>query len=141
MLREIVIITTLAAIGAVASALFHPKAPAWYRVETASRWDVMVEDIPRLFPNADEILWVDARPESVFQKGHVEGAILLNEGRWGEQVFEHQDRLQAAIGKPVIVYCDGDGCEKSKEIAERLRQTVHLDPVYVLKGDWRKLNR
>ena len=139
MAREIVIILVLTAIGAVASAMFHPRAPAWYRVETASRWDVKVEDIPALFPDPGEILWVDARSEALFRKSHVEGAILLNVDRWGELVFEQQDRLQEAVGKPVIVYCDGDGCEKSAEIAERLRQTVGLDPVYVLKGPWRKM--
>ena len=141
MTREISFIMALVLIGAVTSAVVHPKAPAWFRVEEVSRWDVKVDEIPELFPDPAEILWIDARPEKLFAKGHMEGAILLNEDRWGELVFEHQDRLQEAVGKPVIVYCDGTGCKKSKSIAERLRQTVGLDPVYILKGDWRKLER
>ena len=46
--------------------------------------------------------------------------------------------LMAAVGKPVVIYCDGKRCKRSQSVAQKLRELVGLDPVYVLKGDWRE---
>lgn len=122
---------------AAAAALFHPRAPSWYLTEASGRWDLKADQIASL---GEEILWIDARKESEFAAGHVPGAILLNEERWGDLLFEHQDRLQSAVGRPVVVYCDGSGCERSTHVAERLRELLGMEPVYVLRGDWRKID-
>lgn len=121
---------------AAATAWLHPRAPAWYLSATQDRWDITVNQVAALGP---DVLWVDARPQADYEAGHVAGAILLNQEDWGNQLFDHQDRLQAAIGRPVVVYCDGSGCERSHDIAGRLRELLGLDPVHVLRGDWRQL--
>lgn len=121
---------------AAASAFLHPRAPTWFLTEEVDPWEIRPEQLASL---EGEIVWVDARASTEFEKGHIAGALMLNEDDWGNQVFENQDSLSAAMGKPVVVYCDGSGCEKSRVIAERLRQLVGLDPVYVLKGDWREV--
>ena len=54
-------------------------------------------------------------------------------------MFSNQDVLQAVLDSPVIVYCDGSSCLRSAEVAERLRELLGLDPVYVLQGEWRDL--
>ncbi len=119
---------------AAASAWWHPRAPAWFLTETTDPWEIRIDQVAGL---GEEVVWIDARSAAEHEKGHVPGSLLLNEDNWGDRVFELQDELSAAMGKPVVVYCDGSGCEKSRHIAERLRQLVGLDPVYVLKGDWR----
>lgn len=121
-----------------AAAWMHPRAPAWYVVTAVNSWDLTPEQVRDL---DDEVVWIDARTEADFEKGHIKGALLLNEDEWGDLVFEHQDTLQAAMGKAVVVYCDGTGCERSQHVAEKLRQLIGLDPVYVLRGDWREFQK
>ncbi len=141
MLKNAAIITAVAALAAVVSAFLHPKRPAWYSVEDSSaiRWSLSVEQARELSVDAEALLWIDARSRKEFEAGHVESAILLNTDEWGALMFKHQNTLQNAMGHPVIVYCDGSSCQKSEVIAERLRQLLGLDPVYVLKGDWEKI--
>ncbi len=86
-----------------------------------------------------DVLWIDARKREAYESGHLPGALLLNPEEWGELMFEHQTALQAAFERPVVVYCEGTGCERSGDIAQRLRELLGLDPVYVLEGDWREL--
>jgi len=136
-LIQALVLLALSASVAAATAWLHPRAPAWFLTETADRWDLPVEEVVGL---GDDILWIDARKESEFAAGHFPGAILLNDERWGDLLFEHQDRLQAAVGKPVVIYCDGSGCERSRHVAERLRELLGMEPVYVLRGDWRKVD-
>ena len=139
-LREGLGIVLVSAGLALATFLFHPRSPSLVLVEETTRWDIPVEKIEEVLgADAGRVFWVDSRPDDHFEKGHIEGALLLNKEGWAEQVMGNQDLLQEALGRPVIVYCDGRGCQRSKEIAERLRQLIGLEPVYVLKGDWRKL--
>jgi rhodanese-related sulfurtransferase len=135
---QALVLLGVSAAVAVGAAWLHPRAPAWYLVEPSGEWDFPVEHVSQL-QREGAILWIDARKEAEFAAGHLPGAILLNEERWGDLVFEHQDRLQEAMGRPVVVYCDGSGCERSQHVAERLRQLLGLDRVYVLRGDWRKI--
>lgn len=134
-LTQAALLLVLSAGVAAATAWLHPRAPAWRVAATGERWDLTAEQAAALGPDA---LWVDARRESDYRSGHAPGAILLNEEGWGDQLFTHQDRLQAAMGQPVVVYCDGSGCERSRHVAERLRELLGLEPVYVLRGDWRR---
>lgn len=142
MLKSSAIIIAVAALAALISAFIHPNRPAWYSVEDTSgiRWSLSVEQAEKLSDNAGDILWIDARSRSDYENRHVSNAILLNTVEWGDLMFKHQNTLQDAMGKPVVVYCDGSSCEKSAVIATRLRELLGLDPVYVLKGDWKKIS-
>ena len=133
------LILSLAAVAGVASAVFHPHRPPWYGVESAAelRWRIAPEEVRGLLARG-EVVWVDARSRANYEAEHLAGAILLNPEAWGELLFQSQDALQAAFTRPVIVYCDGDACTRSKEVGERLRELMGLDPVYVLDGDWRQ---
>ena len=124
---------SVAVAGAVA--LWHPRAPAWFLVEVPDPWEILPDEVRAL---EGEVVWIDARPRKAFEKEHLPGALLLDEDDWGNLMFEHQDALQEALGKPVIVYCDGKRCTRSQSVAQKLRELVGLDPVYVLKGNWRE---
>jgi len=138
MIKDAAIILVIAAVGAAVSAFVHPKRPAWFSVEDTSniRWSLTEEQAKKISENSESLLWIDARSRGEYEKGHIKSAILLNTDEWGDLMFRHQNVLQNATGYPIIVYCDGSACEKSRIVAERLRELLGLDPVYVLKGDW-----
>lgn len=135
---QIAVIIGLSLAAAVISAFLHPKRPPWFVVSdpVSEQWKISVEEAVRLVGENESVLWIDARDREKYDAGHVEGAILLNTDEWGELMFRNLNRLQASVNEPVIVYCDGTGCEKSEEVAQRLRELIGLDPVYVLEGDW-----
>ncbi|MCB1205601.1 MAG: rhodanese-like domain-containing protein [Verrucomicrobiae bacterium] len=137
--KQISLILGCAAAAGVVSAFVHPLRPPWKEVEdpAKARWHIDVAGAKALA--SEKVVWVDARKRDSYEQGHVEGALLLNQEEWGELMFEHQSALQEAFQHPVIVYCDGNQCERSEEVAERLRELLGLDPVYVLKGDWREI--
>lgn len=138
--KQIAAILGISLIAAIISAAIHPQRPPFFQVESAEtlRWQIDVEKARQLAA-AGDVLWVDARKREKFEEAHIEGAILLNVDEWGDLMFQNMDALQASLGKPVVVYCDGTRCEKSKDVSARLRELLGLDPVYVLKGDWREI--
>ena len=138
--KQAALILGCALAAGVASAVFHPKRPPWHEVENPAeeRWTIDPAKARELAA-AGPIVWIDARSRKAYEEGHVSGALLLNAEEWGELMFEHQFALQEAFQRPVIVYCDGDSCDRSREIAQRLRELIGLDPVYVLQGDWRAI--
>ncbi len=134
----LILITALAA--GFASAFLHPLRPPWYSVKSAAdlRWRISL-DQAKAISVSREIVWIDARDRIKYNEEHLPGAILLNSDEWGELMFEQQDALQSILNQTVIVYCDGEKCERSSEVAERLRELLGVDPVYVLDGDWREM--
>jgi len=139
-LREALIVCGIALVAATLSAFFHPKRPAWYKTESDDviRWSINEAQAAEWIKKG-EVVWVDARPAKKFTEAHYPGAISLDVENWAELMFEQQEKLQDAIGKPVIVYCDGTRCEKSREVAAKLRELLGLDPVFLLKGNWQSL--
>ncbi len=137
--RQASLILACALAAGAISAAFHPGRPPWFEVAdpTRERWEI---EVPRAreLAAAGRVVWIDARPRADFEKDHLPGALLLNSEEWGDLMFEHQDALRDAFERPVIVYCDGEGCARSGDIAQRLRELLGLDPVYVLKGPWQE---
>lgn len=140
--KQLLILLGCAFIATVASAVFHPKRPAWFFVESPEvlRWQIDIEKAKSLLAG-EKVLLIDARSRTKFEQERHPSAILLNQQEWGDLMFQHMDRLQDAMiqAEIVIVYCDGTDCRKSQEVARQLRELIGLDPVYVLKGDWREL--
>jgi len=138
--RQMGLIIAVSVVAAGLSAVVHPKRPAWYRVAGAEelRWQIELEAAVKL-ANEESVLWVDARSREKYEAGHLPNAILLNFGEWGDLMFQNMDVLQSAMERSVIVYCDTSECQKSGEVATRLRELLGLEPVYVLKGNWAEL--
>ena len=120
----------LALLPAIGQALYYRQATSWERppadsalvsLAQAESWD-------------ERVLWLDARPEEQFARGHVPGALPLNEDHWDEQL-----RMMLTAWSPerkVVVYCSRQSCNTSHEVAERLRKEAGLKNVYVLEGGW-----
>ena len=138
--QQVGLIVAISLAAAGLSAFLHPKRPPWYRVASVEelRWQIVPESAVRLAKEGS-VLWVDARSREKYEAGHLEGAILLNLGEWGDLMFQHMDALQSAMDESIVVYCDTGDCKKSLEVATRLRELLGLEPVYVLKGEWTDL--
>ena len=118
----------LALVPAVATALLHPKRPAF--AERIREGEITVAGA---MANSADCVWIDARSAAHFAKQHIPGALALNEDAWDELL---PAVLQAwPTGRTAIVYCDSRACEASEDVAKRLRE-FGVAPVFVLKGGW-----
>jgi rhodanese-related sulfurtransferase len=79
-------------------------------------------------------VFLDARSKEQYRKGHIEGAINLP---W-EDFDRNVARVTAGIPQDaiIIVYCDGEGCSLSRELAMALLAKGY-DRVHVLVDGWK----
>jgi rhodanese-related sulfurtransferase len=137
LLREVLLLTLLAGLAAVASYFLNPKRPELYLTEEkADPGEITLKDA-MVLAKQGKVLWIDARRRAEYEKGHIPEALLLNEFEWNEQLSAAMPILNDALEKHVIVYCDALKCAASKKIAEEVRQ-FFPDPenVLVLRGGW-----
>ena len=139
-LRRIGLILLIAAAPAAASAWWHgvhrPEPPPAVRADPSV---VSPEQVVQWLGEGGEgretVLWLDARPASDYQAGHVEGALPLTQDAWEEQLFPVLERWHPGAGMRVVVYCGGNGCNASRAVADRLREAFGGEArVYVLRG-------
>lgn len=129
-LRDTVVLLVLAALPAALAAWLHPglrngPTPPLGEHEitlaTAQAW-------------ADNVLWVDARGDEAFARGHIPGAISLEPSVREERMGELLERWTPETR--IVVYCDSRSCDLSRTLAEELRSELGLDEVYYLRGGW-----
>lgn len=129
-LRECLFIFVAAAIPALLSLWLHPKRPvlAW------SQPGGIEVELSQVGAWPAPVLWVDARPAEAFNRGHIPGAVSLNEASWEQQL----PGLLATWkpGARIVVYCDTQSCDASQSLAQRIDRELHLPGIYVLKGGW-----
>lgn len=95
---------------------------------------IELEQAEQLF-DRDEVVFLDARPQSQYAEGHISGALNIP---WQEvelYFIEAADQLEAANGKAIITYCDGVSCDLSHELALFL-QEMGFENVRVLVDGW-----
>ncbi|MDD2709968.1 MAG: rhodanese-like domain-containing protein [Verrucomicrobiae bacterium] len=89
----------------------------------------------RNFLTATNSVVIDARPLKDFQKSHIAGAKSLSESRFDE-AFAQQINLFAGK-KKFMVYCDGQHCQMSLRVGQRLKEAGILD-VAIFPGGWQQ---
>ncbi len=124
------LLLVLAAVPGAATYVFHPEMRA-RRNPAAPANELSMETLPAW---AGEALWIDARAEEAYTAGHVPGAVSLPAAGYDARLADVLDRWTE--GRRVIVYCDGAGCDASREVAERLHRELGLGETYYLKGGW-----
>jgi rhodanese-related sulfurtransferase len=128
--RQATTLLLMALIPTGGSAFYHLRVKSW-RVPSEAENSVPLSDVQHW---GERVLWVDARSEAEYAAGHIPGALLLNLDQWNGllpsllQVWE-RDRM-------VVVYCSSISCQASREVAEKLRDEVGLQSVFVLRGGW-----
>ena len=79
-------------------------------------------------------MWVDARSDEAFAKGHIPGAVHLTMEGWALQFLQFTNEWRPNWS--VIVYCDGGTCHASQEVAEHLQKSIKGIDVSILKGGY-----
>jgi len=80
-----------------------------------------------------EAVFIDARSEEEYEKGHVPGAMLVNVDNFDEKISAMTVVLP--YDTMVITYCSGSGCESSLEVAGLLKDAGYLR-INVFYGGW-----
>ncbi|MCF8026313.1 MAG: rhodanese-like domain-containing protein [Desulfobacteraceae bacterium] len=83
----------------------------------------------------DKAVFVDARPASQYDQGHIKGAVSLPWQDANERFMEVAPQLEGE--KTIICYCDGESCELSHELALFLSD-MGFKNVRVLVNGWTK---
>ncbi len=109
--------------------LFHPEVPPWNPM-TLAEGEILLEDALAM----ENSTWIDARGALAFEEDHIPNALLLNEDQWDDH-FE-QFIINWDGESTLIVYCDSRTCAASKGVAERLKSSLGIEDVWVLKGGW-----
>ena len=132
--REALLLVLCTLLAATATHFLHPHAPIWYAAQEPLREDeVTLEIIAQRWHN--DVLWLDARPRTQYDAGHVPGALLLNEEAADQLLQEHFEKLQDNTN-PIIVYCGSEACQASRKIAQYLKDKLPTTQIYVLRGGW-----
>jgi rhodanese-related sulfurtransferase len=132
------LLLALASAAAWATWRWHPDRPELYLVsEKAGPDEITVADAIAL-QKSRPVIWLDARQRPAFEKGHIAGALLLNMYEWDDLMLPFVKRLEEADPQTtIIVYCDAQKCEASREIRERiLNFGLGEFEIRVLHGGW-----
>ncbi len=129
-LLQMLVIAAIALVPAIASALWHPNRPP-FTAPQLQAWEVSLLTAKHW---GDAVIWVDARSRPKYERGHIPGALLLNEDEW--DTLLPQVLLKWQPGKRIVLYCDSRQCHGSHFVAERLRRESQLKDVFVLANGW-----
>ncbi|HDL07111.1 MAG TPA: rhodanese-like domain-containing protein [Desulfobacteraceae bacterium] len=107
------------------------------KYKNKTRKEITIEDAIRKYKSGNA-LFIDARPEIDFSKGHIKGAINRQESNFDKWVNDFISKT--ASDKLIITYCDGIDCQLSKNLAEKL-ELVGFENVYYMTDGWNKWNQ
>lgn len=79
------------------------------------------------------VLFLDARPQSQYAGGHIQGALSLPWQEVDRYFMDLAERLDGASA--IITYCDGESCDLSHELAFFLEE-MGFENVRVLVNGW-----
>lgn len=127
-LRQVFLLVVLSLIGAIL--LYAVTDEITYAQVSADEYSITFEQAVEL----GNVLWVDARSISEFNKESIEGAICLNEDNWNEQLPVLLDRWLPSVS--IVVYCSSEQCNSSKAVVTRIINELGIERAYVLTGGW-----
>lgn len=108
------------------------SADARFSDDSGKSLVISLEDARGLFDRG-EVLFVDARPESQYYEGHIQGALSLPLQEADAYFMDAVNRLSAA--NVIVTYCDGDNCDLSHDLALFLKE-MGMENVRVLVNGW-----
>ncbi len=128
----IVLLSTIAA--AITWGVAPPPDETACDPTTLKKGEICLESIP----TDKEVLWIDARPRSDWERDGIEGSILWNyEDGEDFKEMEQQAALKIFTTPYVVVYCSDKGCGTSRKLADHIIEELQLPAeVHVLHGGW-----
>ena len=100
--------------------------------ERISLEEISITEAIKRFHTGDT-LFVDARPASDFNSGHINGAINLTDTYMDEWIDDFL--ANTSPDTLIIVYCDGLRCSLGRDLAEQFR-LLGYTKAYYLKDGW-----
>lgn len=126
------ILLLLPIVPAVLNAWFNPSSPPWTET-TLAEGEVNLAIVAAW---SEEPLWLDARSPEAYDTDHIPEAINLSLDAFDDQIVGFLDVWQP--DQRIVIYCDSRQCGASKEVAQRLRDEMGIDNIFVLKGGWQE---
>ncbi|MES2706222.1 MAG: rhodanese-like domain-containing protein [Verrucomicrobiota bacterium] len=137
MLLQSAVLLALTALAGALTWHFHPERPELYLTqEAAHEGEITVLDALAR-QQKDGVVWLDARQAAEYRKGHIPGAMLLNEYDWENLLTAAFEFIaQTPDERPVIIYCDGQKCAASHAVRKKLQETTPIGDreILVLRG-------
>jgi rhodanese-related sulfurtransferase len=93
--------------------------------------EISIDDAYKIFMQGRSLL-VDARSESDFKQGHIEGAVNLYEKEFDEWIDDFLSRTDPET--KIIIYCDGSHCSLGRKLAEKLFYVGYNNVYYLSNG-------
>lgn len=130
-----------ASILGIISNFFHPnkidfiRKPPPPKVEDPSIPTFMEIDVDmaKTMWEMNEYLFIDARSEVQYKKGHIKGAINLSWEEFEKQYPSVKNILETKPG--LVIYCAGEECDLSHLLARKLYKEGFQE-IYVFFGGW-----
>ena len=120
---------------ALATARWHPRRPGSDLVaDAAVAAGVARPDLATVRAEWAGALWLDAREAGAYAAGHVPGALSLNEAGWDAGFAALMEAWDGT--RPLVVYCGGESCHASDQVAARLMRELGFSRLAVLRGGW-----
>ena len=98
---------------------------------------ISIEEAALLFKN-NKAIFLDARPASFYNKGHIKGALSLPWETAEEKCFDVVEKIPTDM--PIITYCDGANCELCDKLAVFLCD-LGFEHVSALLNGWTVWNK
>lgn len=133
-IRQLLLLLGLAFLPAIGQALYYRNSTVWQEQPPT---DSALVSLAEAEGWGDKVLWIDARPDDQFARGHIPEAVQLNEDQWDTLAREMLTAWSPE--RKVVVYCSRKTCNLSHEVAERLRKELGEEAaknIFVLRGGW-----
>ena len=95
---------------------------------------VMPEELGDLMTRMPLVI-LDARPELLYRRGHIPGALPLPRETFRGFYEQHRAQLEMDKTRALVVYCQSDECEDGELVAKALTQ-LGFQSVSILAGGW-----
>lgn len=90
-------------------------------------------DTAKLFHADSAILFVDARPASVFKRGRIPRSINFAEENFDSLIAGFEAKVPKE--RPLVVYCDGIECRASEILSKKLKERGYKY-IHCFFGGW-----
>lgn len=137
--------TFLTLAAAVIAALFNLLNPGGLAIATFSPFPDLAREAHALnVPQIDLLdarqsfdegraVFVDARPPELYAKGRIPGALNLPDKKFEAYFTDFHTLIPPE--ESVVIYCDGQDCHASIEVAEQLKKKGYQN-IRIFTGGW-----
>jgi len=135
---EAAVLLGLSVLLGAGTGAWHPHRPSFVRQVAPA--DAVTAATARLW--GEHVVWVDVRGAGEYQRGHIPGAVRLNEREW-EKLLPAVKKIEVG-DRAIVVYGEEGASGEPERMAGRLRGIFPKSAVFTLAGGrsaWREAGR